>query len=113
MISQYTNAELINLSMLPEWKLKLKILSKPPEENLRWRYNLQVSLAEFSKTHKNHSELQMKIVQLTINIERYVRKALMLCYLNEVKTKHPNESPARYKELAKALVEEYIKRRSY
>lgn len=113
MISIYTLTELINLSLLPEWKVKLKILSKTAEENLRWRYNLQVALSQFSKSNALNHEMQMKIVQLTIIIERYVRNALMKCYLEEVRTKHSNETNARYKELAKALVENYIKRRSY
>jgi len=78
---------------------------------MQWRKNLQASLYQHKKNLDFNT--QMKIVEVTMTIERYCRPYIWRKHFINIRAKYPEISHQKCKNLANDKTEKTIKKYSY
>jgi len=107
----YSFSALLQLANLKKAELNVFIRMQSVRQNLDIRRRVQMSLAQYRK--KIPFDIQMKLIAITLEIEKYCRSFLMAEFRKQVKQKYPLANESKIKALAKAKTELFMAKYAY
>ncbi len=109
--TNYTLNELLAISTLTDFTILSNLKTKSINENMQFRKLLQMSLVKHNK--ELNFDIQMKIVGITMFVERYCRPYIYQEHYINIRTKYPEISEQKAKALANEKLEKTIRKCSY
>jgi len=101
----------LQIAAMSDAEVMLHMRGKSVRGNMDWRYDIQKSIAQHKKMLL--FGIQMRLIEITMTIERYCRPPIMEEYKRKIKAQYPAASENRIVKLAKNKTELTILKGSY